>query len=112
MVRSQMARITADHRLRHRSTFSFRTLSTGTVLVALSPSSALAVDELHERTSKDAFMRVQYTSKAEFLQGLRNHPKKLKAMAKCFGASPSRLLLFIRDDVHLGRLRTTRSYAV
>jgi len=57
-------------------------------------------------------MHVQYTSKAEFIQGLKQHPRTLKAMAKCFGTSTSRLLQFIHDGVHLGRLQTTRSYVV
>jgi hypothetical protein len=92
--------------------FNFRTLSIGTGLAALSASSALAVDQLHQRVSRDAFMRVQYTSKAEFIQGLKHHPKTLKALAKCFGTSASGLLQYIHDNVHLGRLQTTRSYAV
>ena len=57
-------------------------------------------------------MRVQYTSKAEFIRGLKNHPKTLKAMAKCFGTNPDHLVQYIQDDVHLGRLQATRSYKV
>ncbi len=106
-----MAQFNADHRFRQRATFNFRTLSLGTGLVALSASSALAVDRLHEPTSRDAFMRVQYTSKAEFIEGLRQHPKSLRAMAKCFGTHSETLLQYIREDVHLGRLQTTRSYS-
>jgi len=107
-----MAKFNADRRFRYRATLNFRTFSLGTGLLALAATSALGADQLHERTSPDAFMRVQYTSKAEFIQGLKNHPNALKAMAKCFGTSPSGLLQFIRDDVHLGRLHGTRSYAV
>ena len=107
-----MAKFIADRRVRHRAAFNFRTMSLGAGLLAMSASSVLAVDQLHERTSRDSFMRVQYTSKAEFIQGLKNHPKALKAMAKCLSTSPSGLLQFIRDNVHLGRLQTTRSYAV
>ena len=105
-----MAKNTAERRIHHRAAFHFSTFSLGTGLVALSASSALAFDQLHERTSRDSFMRVQYTSKAEFIQGLRDHPNSLRAMAKCFGTHPDRLIQFIREDVHLGRIQTTRSY--
>ena len=112
IVIRQMNKSIADRRIRRRATYNFLTLSLGTGLMALAATSALAADQLHERTSPDAFMHVQYTSKAEFIQGLKDHPKTLSAMAKCFGTSPRRLLQFIRDDVHLGRLQSTRSYAV
>jgi|GEM_PF-3352881 len=69
-------------------------------------------DTLHIKTSPDSFMKEQYTTKAELMTGLRDHPAILKAMAECFGTNPDALYRYVEKNVSLGRLAKSGMYPV
>src|SRR4051812_39019838 len=66
----------------------------------------------HLRVSRDSFLREQYSSKEDFVAGLRNHPETLQAMAQCVGVSPDELIQYINDHAVLGTLDHSGRYTV
>lgn len=82
--------------------FSFLTLA----------SIAGAHQQTHLPTSGDAFLHVQYGTKAEFLNGLRAHPKELYQLARHFNTSQSKLLDYIDQHVVLSKLGRSGTYRV
>jgi hypothetical protein len=79
-------------------------------LITASP--AMGRDTLHLRTSRDSFIHEQFTTKAEFIEALREHPDILRDMAKCVHQTPQYLLDYIGSSVHLGRLQEGGRYFV
>jgi len=75
-------------------------------------NAAFGRETLHRHVSRDSFLHEQFTTKAEFIEALREHPRVLRKMAQCVQTSPGDLLNFIEEDVHLGRLQKTRRYLV
>src|SRR5580692_8905557 len=93
-------------------------LATGLVAAAASPALALDQHHHHKKVThhhthhrmamrhhhmrahhtmmRDAFMQVQYNSKAEFVAGLRHHPAALHAMARAVHTTPDELLAYIQ----------------
>jgi len=83
------------------------------VIVAVTCASAgYSYQQTHYPTSRDAFLHVQYGTKAEFIAGLRNHPKELYQLAKHFNTGQTRLLDYIQNYVKLSTLKNSGTYRV
>lgn len=83
----------------------------GTMILWTGAVPAVA-QETHAWTSPDSFLHVQFGTKEELIQGLRNRPAVLQAMAACLDCTEDELISYIQDHVHKGYLQTSGVYMV